>query len=164
MILRAPTHRLDPRVRRLWALEWLLVAAGLAVAVAVAATVLERADATTAAVVVGVVGGLAVLVGGAAGVLVAPGVAFNRFGYEVTDLGVYVAGGILWRRWQVVPHARVQTVDTRSGPLQRLCGIVSVAVTTASADGGTEIPGLDPGVADALVAELARRAGIEEGT
>ena len=164
VILRAPTHRLDPRVRRLWALEWLLVAAGLAVAVAVAATVLERADATTAAVVVGVVGGLAVLVGGAAGVLVAPGVAFNHYRYEVTELGLYVARGRLWRSWQVVPHARVQTVDTNAGPLHRAFGLVSAKVTTASAAGGTEIPGLDPTVADALVDELARRAGIDEGT
>ena len=101
---------------------------------------------------------------GAAAVFVAPGIAFNRFGYEVTDLGLYVVSGILWRRWQVVPHARVQTVDTRSGPLQRLFGVVSVAVTTASAEGGTEVPGLDPRVADTLVTELARRAGIEEGT
>jgi uncharacterized protein len=164
VILRDPAQRLDPRVRRLWALELLLVAVGIAVGVAVATTLLARADATTAAAVVGVVGGLTVVAGGAAGVLVAPGVAFNRFGYEVTDLGLYVASGIVWRRWQVVPHARVQTVDTRSGPLQRLFGVVSVAVTTASAAGGTEVPGLDPRVADTLVAELARRAGIEEGT
>ena len=126
MILRDPALRLDPRVRRLWALELLLVA-----------------TATTTA---------------------APGIAFDRFGYEVTDLGLYVASGIVWRRWQVVPHARVQTVDTRSGPLQRLFGVVSVAVTTASAEGGNEVPGLDPRVADTLVTELARRAGIEEGT
>jgi uncharacterized protein len=164
VILRDPAQQLDPRVRRLWALEALLVAAGVAVAVAVATMVLARADETTAATVVGVVGGLTVVVGGAAGVLIAPGVAYNRFGYEVTDLGLYVASGVVWRRWQVVPHARVQTVDTRSGPLQRLFGIVSVAVTTASAQGGTEVPGLDPRVADALLTELARHAGIEEGT
>jgi uncharacterized protein len=164
VILRDPAHRLDPRVRRLWALELLLVGAGAAVGVAVATTVLASAGATSGALVVGVVGGFAVVVGGTVGVLVAPGVAFNRFGYEVTDLGLYVASGIVWRRWQVVPHARVQTVDTTSGPLQRLCGVVSVAVTTASAEGGTEVPGLDPRVADALVVELSQRAGIEEGT
>jgi uncharacterized protein len=164
VILRDPAQRLDPRVRRLWALELLFVAVGLAVAVAVVSTVLVQTGATIAAAVVGVVGGLVVVVGGIAGVLVAPGVAYDRFGYEVTDLGLYVASGIVWRRWQVVPHARVQTVDTRSGPLQRLFGVVSVAVTTASAEGGTEVPGLDPQVADTLVTELARRAGIEEGT
>ena len=63
-----------------------------------------------------------------------------------------------------MPHARVQTVDTKRGPLERAFGLVSVAVSTASAKGGTDIPGLDPRVADALVEELARRAGIDEGT
>ena len=163
MILRAPAHRLDPRVRRLWAMELALLVLFVTAAVAVSVALLIMAGASTVAVAVGVAGGLAVA-GGAAALFVAPGIAFNRFGYEVTDLGLYVVSGILWRRWQVVPHARVQTVDTRSGPLQRLFGVVSVAVTTASAEGGTEVPGLDPRVADTLVTELARRAGIEEGT
>lgn len=163
MILREPANRLDPRVRRLWALEWLLLTLALLAGVVIAVLVLVATDATTAAIAVGVVGGLAVVAGGVT-VLVAPGIAYDHYGYEVTELGLYVASGVVRRRWQVVPHARAQTVDTRSGPLERLCGVVSVAVSTASADGGTEVPGLAPRVADALVDELARRAGIEEGT
>ena len=97
-------------------------------------------------------------------VAVAPAIRFAHYRYEVTELGLYVARGWLWRSWQVVPHARVQTVDTNAGPLHRAFGLVSAKVTTASAEGGTEIPGLAPTVADALVDELARRAGIEEGT
>jgi membrane protein YdbS with pleckstrin-like domain len=46
----------------------------------------------------------------------------------------------------------------------RAFGLVAVRVTTASAAGGTEIPGIRPEVADALVEELARRAEFEEGT
>jgi membrane protein YdbS with pleckstrin-like domain len=113
---------------------------------------------------------VAALAGGAPTALLAvaavvqPRLAYRRFRYEITDLGLYVARGRLWRRWQVVPHARVQTVDTKSGPLERSFGLVSVAVTTASADGGTVVPGLDRDVADGLVSELARRAGIDEGT
>jgi membrane protein YdbS with pleckstrin-like domain len=64
----------------------------------------------------------------------------------------------------VVPHARVQTVDTHAGPLHRAFGLVEVHVATASAAGGTGIPGLAPEVADRLVHELARRADVEEGT
>ena len=96
--------------------------------------------------------------------VVAAGLDYRRFRYEVTDLGLYVASGWLWRSHQVVPHARVQTVDTTAGPLLRAFGLVSVHVRTASAHGGTSIPGLTFDVADRLVEELARRAGIEEGT
>jgi uncharacterized protein len=162
MILRDPALQLDPRVQRLWALEWALAGLVVAIATASIAVPLALADNNWAAAVVGLVGG-GLTLGVLALALVQPRLAYRRFGYEITELGLYVARGRLWRRWQVVPHARVQTVDTKRGPLERFVGLVSVEVTTASASGGTEVPGLDPVVADGLVEELARRAGIEEG-
>jgi uncharacterized protein len=163
VILREPALQLDPRVRRLWAVEWAFIALVAALAATLTAVPLLMADNRTAALVVGLVGGFVTLALVALA-LVQPGLAYRRFRYEITELGLYVARGRLWRQWQVVPHARVQTVDTKRGPLERQFGLVSVAVTTASASGGTDIPGLDIRVADALVEELARRAGIEEGT
>jgi uncharacterized protein len=163
MILREPALKLDPRVQRLWMVEWLVAVVVAAAVISAVAVPLAFSDSGVAAVVVGVGGGLVTL-GLLVLAFVQPRLAYRRFGYEVTDLGLYVARGRLWRRWQVVPHARVQTVDTKRGPLERAFGLVSVSVTTASAEGGTAVPGLDPQVADALVEELARRAGIEEGT
>ena len=163
MILREPAMQLDPRVQRLWALELALVALVAGIAKTVVAALLALAEEGLAAVLVAVVGGCVTLLFAALAV-VQPRMLYRRFRYEITDLGLYVARGSLWRRWHVVPHARVQTVDTKRGPLERMLGLVSLAVTTASAKGGTEIPGLDPRVADGLVQELARRAGIEEGT
>jgi membrane protein YdbS with pleckstrin-like domain len=163
VILRDPAEQLDPRAKRLWTLEWALLGLGSAIAAAVAVVALAASDRDVAAAVVGVVAGAAVLLVTLLAV-VEPRLSYRRFRYEITELGLYVARGWAWRRWQVVPHARVQTVDTKRGPLQRACGLVSVAVTTASARGGTDVPALDPQVADALVEELARRAGIEEGT
>jgi hypothetical protein len=163
VILRDPALELDPRVQRLWALEWGL-AAFVCIAVTTAVAVpLALSDERRPAVVVAVVGGAVVLVFGVLAV-VQPRLAYRRFRYEITELGLYVARGRLFRQWQVVPHARVQTVDTKRGPLERAFGLVSVAVSTASASGGTDIPGLDPRVADSLVEELARRAGLDEGT
>jgi membrane protein YdbS with pleckstrin-like domain len=163
VILREPALQLDPRVRRLWALEWALFALAGVVATTMTASLLAMADNDRAALAAGLVGGLVTLLLLVLA-LVQPGVAYRRFRYEITELGLYVARGRLWRRWQVVPHSRVQTVDTKRGPLERQFGLVTVAVTTASARGGTDVPGLDVRVADALVEELARRAGIDEGT
>lgn len=163
VILREPALKLDPRVQRLWMVEWIGIAAVAALVTLVVVMPLAASDRELAAVGVGVIG--AILTFGLAVVaVVQPGLAYRRFGYEVTELGLYVARGRLWRRWQVVPHARVQTVDTKRGPLERYFGLVSVEVTTASAKGGTDVPGLDVEVASSLVEELARRAGIEEGT
>jgi len=163
VILREPALKLDPRVQRLWMVEWIGAAALAAAVTVVVAVPLALSESDVAAVVVGLGGGLLAL-GLVVLAVVQPRLAYRRFGYEVTELGLYVARGRLWRRWQVVPHARVQTVDTKRGPLERYLGLVSVGVTTASAKGGTNVPGLAVEVADGLVEELARRAGIEEGT
>jgi uncharacterized protein len=163
VILREPANALDPRVQRLWLLENLLgtcIAAALVIAGTVIAAVL---GASIVAVLVGLIGGLGVVVLAALS-FTAARLDYRRFRYEVTELGLAVASGWLWRRYQVVPHARVQTVDTTSGPVMRAFGLVAVEVRTASARGSTSIPGLTPEVADRLVAELARRAGLEEGT
>ncbi len=163
MILREPAEALDPRVRRFWLVQNLMVVGFLALLVAAGTTVAVVLDATTAAWLVGVIGGLVVVVLVPLA-FVGAGLDYRHFRYEVTELGLYVASGWLWRSHQVVPHARVQTVDTTAGPLLRAFGLVSVHVRTASAHGGTSIPGLTPPVADRLVEELALRAGIEEGT
>jgi hypothetical protein len=164
VIPRDPALQLDRRVQRLWAAEALVAAAVLG-ALVVGGTVLAALTwSTGGAILVGALGGAAVLALALGGVMVAPRLAYARYRYEVTELGLYVAHGRFWRRWQVVPHARVQTVDVESGPLLRAFGLVEVRVTTASAEGGTGIPGLAPDIADRLVHELARRADVEEGT
>ncbi|MGH3134432.1 MAG: PH domain-containing protein [Gaiellaceae bacterium] len=163
MILRDPALQLDPRVQRLWATEWALAALACGTAIAVTAAMLAVADNDRAAIVVAAIGaGVTLVLVGVA--VLQPPLEYRRFRYEITDLGLFVARGRLWRKWQAVPHARVQTVDTKRGPLERAFGLVSVEVSTASAKGGTDVPGLDPRVADTLVEELSRRAGIEEGT
>ena len=162
MILRDPAEALDPRMRTVWAVQGAITTAVLGAGVAVTVIVLVAVDARTAAWIVGAAGIAVVLVAGLALIWLLPMHDHRHFRYEVMDLGLYVARGWLWRRWQVVPHARIETVDIRAGPLLRAFGLVSVQVATAAAGGGTGIPGLTPEAADALVEELSRRAGIEE--
>jgi uncharacterized protein len=163
VILREPANALDPRMRAFWTAEGVIattVAAGLAAA---AAVITALTGITSAAwLIVGLAGPGVILLYGLA--VASARLNYRHFRYEVTEHGLYVAKGWLWQRHQFVPHARMQTVDTKSGPLLRAFGLVAVEVTTASAAGGTSIPGLTPAAADALVSELARRAEVEEGT
>jgi uncharacterized protein len=163
VILRDPANALDPRMRTYWMVQSAMATGAAALVAVVAAVVTAMAGSSTAAWVVAGVGALVVVALGVSA-FVTPRLDYEHYRYEVTELGLYVARGWLWRRWQIVPHARVQTVDTTSGPLLRAFGLVAVEVSTASAAGSTSIPGLPPDVADALVTELALRAGIEEGT
>ena len=149
-------------MRRVWAFQGAITTAVLGIVVVAAVVVLVLAGTGTGAWLVGLAGAALVLASAVLLVWLLPVHAHRHFRYEVTDLGVYVARGWLWRRWQVVPHARIETVDIKSGPLLRAFGLVAVDVATAAAAGGTGIPGLTPDVADQLVAELAHRAGIEE--
>jgi uncharacterized protein len=162
VILREPAEALDARMRTVWIIEGALATAALAVAVVATAVVLALADEGGAAWAVGVAGAAAVIASALVLVRFRPSFEHRHFRYEVTEAGLYTARGWVWRRWQVVPHARIETVDIRSGPLLRAFGLVAVRVATAAAKGGTGIPGLDPRAADALVAELSQRAGIEE--
>ena len=163
MILREPANAIDPRMRTYWTVQALIGTAVFGTLVAAGTTLAAVLEATTVAWLLGILGGVAVvLVGGLS--VAAVRVGYRHFRYEVTEHGLYVARGRLWRRQQVVPHARMQTVDTTAGPLLRAFGLVAVEVSTASVAGSTSIPGLRPSVADDLVTELARRAELEEGT
>jgi hypothetical protein len=162
VILREPALALDPRMRTVWAVGGAIATAVLALAVVGAVVVLVAVDAGTAAWLVGVAGAVGAIAAAVFFVWLVPDLDYRHFRYEVTELGLYVARGWLSRRWQVVPHTRVETVDIKSGPLLRAFGLVAVYVATAAARGGTAIPGLARETADALVEELAQRAGIEE--
>ncbi|MBM4366325.1 MAG: PH domain-containing protein [Deltaproteobacteria bacterium] len=89
-----------------------------------------------------------------------PTLAFRNFTYQVREHDLLVEQGVLWRQAVCVPRHRIQHVDTRQGPLDRLVGVSRLLVYTAaglSADGS--IPGLDEAVAEKLRDELARSAG-----
>lgn len=151
-------------MRTVWAVEGAIATAVVAAAATVLVVLLVLADAGTEAWIAGLAGAAVVLACACGLVWLRPAYEHEHFRFEVTELGLYVARGWLWRRWEVVPYARIETVDVTSGPLLRAFGLVSVLVSTAAAKGGTGIPGLGRSAADSLVEELARRAGIEERT
>ena len=103
----------------------------------------------------------------AAGVVVNVGVVplvrYRVHRWESTETAVLTRTGWLTTEVRVAPMSRVQTVDLEQGVVERLCGLASVTVTTASAAGPLKIQGIDLPVARGLVEELTRRAGAEPG-
>ncbi len=121
--------------------------------------------------------GVAGLGGTAAGVLVAggplalvllmglawPSLSWRHFGFALREHDLLVQRGVLYRRRTSIPVSRIQHVETRQGPLERMLGLSRVLVFTASgfsAEGS--IPGLDTPRAEALRDTLARR-GEDDG-
>jgi uncharacterized protein len=55
----------------------------------------------------------------------------------------------------VIPYARIQFVDTRQGPLDRLFGLAQLVVHTAALGTSGRLPGLDASLAEQLRERLA---------
>lgn len=132
-----PWSRVSPRLAGLRRLVT-AVAAGLALAVlaVLAFTVPDRRP---------------VLAGVAVGVLVVAAWVAHLVGRQVAAWGwverdddLVVTRGLMWRRLDVVPYARMQLVDVTSGPLDRAFGLATVRLHTASPSTRAHLPGLPP--------------------
>ncbi|KUL26894.1 PH domain-containing protein [Actinoplanes awajinensis] len=155
--LRRPRHRLERRVLGWWSVQAAVVVLP-PVAVLTLLTALIPPARTWLGLSLGIVAGL-----GLAYLLVMPIWRYRVHRWETTDEAVYAVSGWFWQRSRIAPVARLQTVDTVSGPIQRLFGLTGLVVTTASAAGPIRIQGLDRKLAQQLAETLAGRAQATPG-
>jgi len=98
-----------------------------------------------------------------ADVLIVPRWRYRVHRWEISGDAVYTRTGWFNQERRIAPITRIQTVDTERGPLDRLFGLATVTVTTASSAGAVKITALDLDVADRTVEQLtaitARNAG-----
>lgn len=80
----------------------------------------------------------------------------RSFGYCERGDDLLVTSGIMFRRLVIVPYGRMQLVDVKAGPIDRLFGVTTVQLHTAAATTDAKIPGLLPDVAADLRDRLAR--------
>jgi membrane protein YdbS with pleckstrin-like domain len=78
--------------------------------------------------------------------------------WELSGDVLYSRSGWLSREWVFVPVSRIQTVDKAQGWFERLLGLATLEIRTASYAGSSTIKGLDYEVAAHLAEDLARRA------
>ena len=83
---------------------------------------------------------------------------WRAWSWRLTASAIELRSGVITRRHVVVPHFRVQPIDVLEGPLERLLGLATLTVTTASAAGSVSIPGLPADAAPAVRSELVARA------
>jgi membrane protein YdbS with pleckstrin-like domain len=84
-------------------------------------------------------------------VVVALGVALGWFlrrrvgawRYQERHEDLIVARGVMVRRLSVVPYGRMQFVEVKAGPIERLYGLSTVKLHTAAAASDARIPGLE---------------------
>jgi uncharacterized protein len=101
----------------------------------------------------------------ATGLLVAwyPSARYARWRWRLTDLAVELDRGVIVRQAEALPYFRIQQIDVTRGPVDRLLGLASLQVTSASASGSVTLPGIAgddaPGVRRALLARAAAAVG-----
>ncbi|KAA1427159.1 PH domain-containing protein [Nocardioides antri] len=149
--LRDPAHRVSPRARTLWRLQSGIGGAVVVLGLVVAAATWREYDGRWWVVLVA-----AVLA--AAYAVVVPQWRFAVHRWEITDTAVYTQRGWWARERRIAPMSRVQTVDLAEGPLDRLFGLTTLTVTTASAAGPLRVEGLERGLALQLSQRLTRNA------
>jgi uncharacterized protein len=148
-----PAERLDPRAKTLWRITGTLGALPLVVVGASASWSLLR----VVPLLLGVLPLLAALVLFVVLAGVVPDLRWRRWRYEIRDEEVDLQRGIIWVSRTLVPLARIQHVDTQSGPLQRRFGLATVVFYTAA--GANQIPELSAPVAAEVrdrIADLTR--------
>lgn len=83
--------------------------------------------------------------------------------YEIREDELYLERGVITRVKTVVPYVRIQHVDSRRGPLERILSLASTVVYTAGSRGADVlIPGLTPARSESLQDDLKQLA-IESG-
>lgn len=138
-----PSERLDPRAKTLWRVSGAIGTLPLIVVAGFASWAMLRfggAGLPVAALPVVAALLLFVLFVG-----VTPALRWRMWRYEIREDEVDLQRGFVWVSRTLVPLARIQHVDTRTGPLQRLFGLSSVVFYTAA--GANEIPELSTAVA-----------------
>ena len=138
-----PAKRLDSRAKTLWRITGALGALPLLAGGVFASWILLRvADLPLLFGLLPFLAALALFVVLAS---VVPDLRWRRWRYEIRDDEVDLQRGIIWIRRTLVPLARIQHVDTQSGPLQRRFDLATVVFYTAA--GANQIPELSARVA-----------------
>jgi membrane protein YdbS with pleckstrin-like domain len=149
-----PAHRPSRRAPLRWAVggvvPWLLLAAAQAVWIGV--------DRRMPWLHISI--GVVTVLGAVIALSVVPLWRYRVHRWELGPQAVFTRTGWLVQESRIAPISRVQTVDTYRGPLDRLFGLATVTVTTASSAGAVRISALDVDVADHLVAQLTSIAAI----
>jgi len=148
---------LDRRVRTRWWLEGAVAAVAVVAATAVvvlAALPAIVSDRPPRGLLTAAVGVVAAALAGAIPVL-----RYRSWRYAVRPTDLWLRSGVLVERISVIPLSRLQFVDTRQGPLDRVLGLARLVVHTAALGTAGTLPGLDAAEAERVREELARAGG-----
>lgn len=87
--------------------------------------------------------------------LVSPCFRYNRYRYKIDDECIDIEEGYLFVERNIVPIERLHKLEINKGPIDKLCGVAKVTVTTAGGD--VVIRFLDEKQAEMIADKLTKR-------
>ncbi|MFN2555534.1 MAG: PH domain-containing protein [Nitriliruptorales bacterium] len=90
-----------------------------------------------------------------------PRARYDRWRWQLGPLALELRHGVVVHQREAVPYFRIQQIDITRDPFDRMLGLASLRVTTASATGNATIPGIAAAEAPLVRGELLARAAVE---
>lgn len=154
LALDGTIHKLDPRVRIVWA-----VSSALPVLVIGAVGVVASLVAGNAALA-GVIAAVAIVLA-IVGVSIV-GWRWRCWEWSAWDDAIELRHGVISTRASVVPYHRIQQIDIHRDPVDRILGLSKLILRTAAATSDATLPGIAAPHADELRHALLDRSGHDD--
>lgn len=153
-------QRLEPRVRWAWIGTGLIGVSPLVVVCLVLAIVATVSDWGGVAVTVAA---LLVATTIVAAVVIGALVRYRSWSWSLTDEGLRLTHGVVRRVESTIPGFRVQQVDISRGPIERMVGLATLTLSTASSTSDGTLPGVDADRVEDLRRRLLVDLSIDDG-
>jgi uncharacterized protein len=88
--------------------------------------------------------------------------SWARWSWSARPDALDLKHGVIVARESLVPYHRIQQIDVVRDPLERMLGLSSLVLRTASASSDGKIPGLPATVAEGLRLRLLTKAGVDD--
>lgn len=88
-------------------------------------------------------------------IAISPWFRYNRYKYKIDDESIDIEEGYLFVERNIVPIERLHKLEINKGPIDKLCGVAKVTVTTAGGD--VVIRFLDNEKAEMITDKLTKR-------
>lgn len=89
--------------------------------------------------------------------------SWKRHGFAITDFGVIMRRGNLWRKLAVFPLARMQGVSAAQGPIDRAQRLAALKLHSVTGPVLGDVVGIESTALTAAVDDISRRAATAAG-
>ncbi len=158
MKIERPKERIDPKALKAWRLRGAIYS--LFEISVIIAYFITREVALNLPLSLGVILAIVIVIIIILQIIVIPAVRMIYWGYEIKDTEMDIQHGIIIIKRTLVPMARIQHVDTEHGPIMRLFGLATLAVSTAGTN--HKIPALTFEKAAELRKQIAYLASVSD--